>query len=228
MVLISNEKSIITIVDQISQMHERFSKEWIDSRKNAEAYNLKSKQIRHICGTDKGINLDFLKYMNEYCDLLVDVQLDEAYDTLSEFIEITSRIKNPDSRMSKILHYRNNKTENGAVNINKCLNDLLGFRIRMIDFEHSNEMVQSLNKLLEKYNVKVHNSSKNEYKATHIYFSSGNNKYFPWELQIWNRADYDTNIKSHTKHKQDYTKWPEIYKNVQNMKEEEKRCSNIS
>lgn len=208
-------------------MHKKFSDAWISLQKKSNVYNLKRKQIRHICDA-KGIELDFLRYINEYCDLLVDVQLDDAYDTLSEQVEITSRIKNPDSRMSKILHYRNNKQELGAVNINKCLNDLLGFRIWMDDFEHSDEMVHKLNNLLEKYNVKVHNSSKNNYKATHIYFSSGDNKYFPWELQIWNRIDHEKNINSHAQHKQDYTKWPEIYKNVQNMKEEEKKCSNIS
>lgn len=227
MVLISSEQSIIAIVDQISQMHKRFSEAWISSQKSSNVYNLKRKQIRHVCDT-KGVELEFIKYINDYCDLLIEVQLDDAYDTLSEHIEITSRIKNPDSRMSKILHYRHNKQELGAVNINKCLNDLLGFRIWMDDFEHSDEMVCKLNNLLEKYDVKVHNSSKNNYKATHIYFSSGDNKYFPWELQIWNRADHYTNDESHAEHKQDYTKWPGIYKDSQNMKEEEKECTNIS
>ena len=221
MVLISSEQSIITIVDQISHMHRKFSETWIDSQKISNINNLKKKQIRHICDT-KGIELGFLKNVNEYCDLLVNVQLDEAYDKLSEQIQITSRIKNPDSRMSKILHYRNDKKELGAVSINKCLNDLLGFRIWMENFQHGDETVDKLNDLLEKYNVKVHNSTKNSYKATHIYFGGGNNRYFPWELQIWNASDHGTNINSHAEHKQDYTKWPEIYQSVQNMKEEEK------
>lgn len=69
----------------------------------------------------------------------------------------------------------------------------------------------SINEIIEfvhsKYpNLKVIDSSKGEYKATHIYFRDGNYN-FQWELQIWNKCDEVTNIESHRKYKQEYVKW---------------------
>lgn len=49
-------------------------------------------------------------------------------------------------------------------------------------------------------------SSKGEYKATHIYFKLDNYS-FPWELQVWNRHDENSNLISHKKYKQEYTLW---------------------
>lgn len=54
--------------------------------------------------------------------------------------------------------------------------------------------------------LKCINSSKQEYKATHIYFKK-NNYNFQWELQIWNKKDEINNINSHEKYKQEYIKW---------------------
>lgn len=55
-------------------------------------------------------------------------------------------------------------------------------------------------------NLKCIDSSKKEYKATHIYFKQDNFN-FQWELQIWNKIDEVNNIISHEKYKQDYAKW---------------------
>lgn len=67
-----------------------------------------------------------------------------------------------------------------------------------------NEIINLVN---TKYpNLKIIDSSKGEYKATHIYFRDGNYN-FQWELQIWNKSDETTNIESHRKYKQEYIKW---------------------
>ena len=50
------------------------------------------------------------------------------------------------------------------------------------------------------------NSSKDEYRAVHLYFRAGNYA-FPWELQIWNERDANTNLVSHKAYKQDYVIW---------------------
>lgn len=55
-------------------------------------------------------------------------------------------------------------------------------------------------------NLKCINSSKKDYKATHIYFKN-NNFSFQWELQVWNKLDEIKNIQSHEKYKQDYVRW---------------------
>lgn len=49
-------------------------------------------------------------------------------------------------------------------------------------------------------------SSKGEYRATHLYFRDGNYT-FPWELQIWGSCDEKSNLISHKKYKQEYITW---------------------
>ena len=44
--------------------------------------------------------------------------------------------------------------------------------------------------------------------ATHMYFKE-NNYSFQWELQIWDKKHYESNIISHENYKQGYTKWEE-------------------
>ena len=55
--------------------------------------------------------------------------------------------------------------------------------------------------------LKCIKSEKEEYTAIHIYFGNNDNKKFQWELQLWDKKHEQTNLKSHAKHKQDYTKW---------------------
>ena len=72
---------------------------------------------------------------------------------------------------------------------------------------HATSEAIALQRFIAKYpNLKVIDSSKGEYKATHIYFRDGNYN-FQWELQIWNKCDEATNIESHRKYKQEYVKW---------------------
>lgn len=204
-----SDEQWLLITNKINTLHETTSKEWI--KKQESKYNLKSKQVRHICSEKTTIEQYFLDYMNLYCNELMMVQFSDVLMELSSEYNLTTRIKHPDSRISKMLHYRFYKKEQGSVNLNKCLNDLFGLRIIVNDFNHNEENVGHLNKLLEKGNIKVHNSCKHEYKATHLYFNNSNNQFFPWELQIWNSVDFETNMKSHAEHKQGYTKWPVKY-----------------
>ncbi len=103
----------------------------------------------------------------------------------------------------KIENYIKNH-ENGKVPISKCFNDLFGIRIicnKELSFAEVSNLVNT------KYNnLKCIDSSKNEYKATHIYFKKDNYA-FQWELQVWNKQDEANNINSHEKYKQDYVKW---------------------
>ncbi len=116
---------------------------------------------------------------------------------------MNARVKNRNSIEYKIKNYIENH-ENGKITINKCLNDLFGIRIickDQIDFSQINHLVK------EKYDkLKCIDSSKIEYKATHIYFKQSNFE-FQWELQLWNEDDEINNIRSHEKYKQDYVRW---------------------
>lgn len=119
--------------------------------------------------------------------------------------KINTRVKTQNSIEFKTKNYSENH-ENGKVPINKCFNDLFGIRI-ILEQNLKHKDIQSFIKEKHK-DLKCIDSSKKEgnYKATHVYFST-NNYTFPWELQIWNKADEENNLKSHEKYKQDYVKW---------------------
>ena len=116
---------------------------------------------------------------------------------------IDGRVKAQNSIEYKIENYICSH-EGGKIPIKKCFNDLFGVRVIINDdFEHSD-----IKKYVDQNNLgyKCIDSSKNMYKATHIYFERGN-FFFSWELQIWNKKDEETNYKSHKEYKQEYTKW---------------------
>lgn len=211
---------LIELVRDINTLHKNQSIEWFDGIDNA--YNLKRKLIRDIFlvkeDSDqheaKSISTDFLKYLNGYCENLNKILSGPEYDFLAPELLTSTRIKDPDSRVAKLMHYMNGKSEKGKVSINKCLNDLLGFRVWLDNFEHGKLSCSLLKEELKKQGVivRVHDSCKGDYMATHIYFNNENNKFFPWELQIWNYKDHESNIYSHSEHKQGYTKWVKEYK----------------
>lgn len=121
----------------------------------------------------------------------------------SENATVNIRTKAKNSIEFKIENYTRNH-EKGKVSISKCFNDLFGIRIICGEELSFDEILQLIN---TKYNnIKCIDSTKNDYKATHIYFKKDNYA-FQWELQIWNKIDEVNNIISHEKYKQDYVRW---------------------
>lgn len=143
--------------------------------------------------------INYREFINENnIQLVLDFK---QFTTEKSKVNIRTKAKN--SIEYKIKNYMENH-ENGKVPINKCFNDLFGIRIISKDGLTYNEIE---NLITKKYgNVKCINSSKKEYKATHIYFKK-NNFSFQWELQIWNKIDEINNIQSHERYKQDYVRW---------------------
>lgn len=215
-VIVTDINEICESIKDISRLHAIHSESWLKSQ--MDCYNLKSKRITDICDSFKEedlqftyFNQEYISSLNDYCNSLNDVFNSPFYEFLDWPFESRSRIKDPDSRLSKIIHYRLVKNEKGRISINKCLNDLLGFRIIVNGFDHTDESRELLNRKLNELNIKIHNSSKLNYKATHIYFSNGNNKCYPWEMQIWDKNDVKNNLDSHLLHKQGYTNWAENF-----------------
>lgn len=217
---IPERTNLIELIKDINTLHKNQSAEWFS--KIDKTHNLKRKLIRDIfLDTEesdqheaKSISTDFLKYLNGYCENLSKILSEPEYDFMAPDMLTRTRIKDPDSRVAKLMHYMNSKSEKGKVSINKCLNDLLGFRVWLENFEHGDTSCTLLKEELlnQGINVRVHDSCKGDYMATHIYFNNENNIYFPWELQIWNQKDHESNIYSHSEHKQGYTKWVKEYK----------------
>ena len=138
-------------------------------------------------------------FINEnIIQLLMDFK---QFNTDTAKVNIRAKAKN--SIEYKIENYIKNH-ENGEIPINKCFNDLFGIRMICSDEMENKKIIQLIT---NKYkNLKCIDSSKKDYKATHIYFKKDNFS-FQWELQVWNKVDEINNIKSHEKYKQDYVRW---------------------
>ncbi|PJN91001.1 hypothetical protein [Bacillus sp. mrc49] len=206
------------IVLKIHSMHDEFSRKW-KRISRMELLNLNKKQVRHVmCKTiderevfilDNSFYSTVKDYITELEELTIETDLDFTYETF----DLRLRVKQKESIVNKLKYYQVGKDGNGKYAINKCLNDLLGTRIIIDGFDHNceqfNELCNDMSKFIK---IKKTNASKGDYKATHIYFYGESNNYFPWELQIWNPSDTTNNEISHSLHKQEYTKWAEIYK----------------
>lgn len=131
------------------------------------------------------------------------LKLTMSFESLKLSCVVDTRIKARNSIEYKIYRYIQEHSD-GEIPINKCFNDLFGIRI-ICEEKLTNKQVSELIKNKFK-NLKCIDSSKKDYKATHIYFKQDNFN-FQWELQVWNKEDEINNINSHEKYKQDYVKW---------------------
>lgn len=195
----SDYEALKKVIDYIQSKYEEIALRW----KNCEVskFNLKQKRVSDIT-----IGQDIYMSIVAYTQLLNKLSADISVDLSSICSQkVTARVKAPNSIEYKIQNYKGPKHENGEIPINKCLNDLFGVRIILnsqLTFQSIREFV--LGKF--PYVDRCIDSSKGEYKATHIYFKLDNYS-FPWELQVWNRHDENSNLISHKKYKQEYTLW---------------------
>ena len=192
----------------IDQEYSRLSNEW----KEKEIYiqiNQKNKLVKDINKDEKILNsiFNYRLFINKkHLDLKVNL------NQLGLLSEVNSRVKAQNSIEYKIYNYMSDKHEFGKIPLNKCFNDIYGIRIIFINnvkYEDIKEFIE------DKYKgkLKCYDASKGNYKATHIYFKKDNYS-FQWELQIWNKENEKSNIISHEKYKQEYTKWEKKIKNI--------------
>lgn len=176
------------------------SDKWEESNYYAKI-NWKNTLVYELLENEKTLNIifNYREFINENnIKLVMDFK---QFNTDIAKVNIRAKLRN--SIEFKIKNYILNH-ENGEIPINKCLNDLFGIRI-ICKKEISNTQINELIK--NKFpNLKCIDSSKKDYKATHIYFKKDNFS-FPWELQIWNEINEKNNIYSHEKYKQDYVRW---------------------
>lgn len=189
------------LIDFIIGEYSKISEEWKKSPL-FDSINQKDKLVRDINDDNNILNtiLNYRRFINEW-----NIELDPALKYLDLVSDVNSRVKAQNSIEYKISNYMSEKHEFGKVPLNKCFNDLYGIRIifdESIKFEDIKKFID------EKYNraLKCYDASKGDYVATHIYFKSGN-YCFQWELQIWDKEHEESNLISHDKYKQDYTKW---------------------
>ena len=187
------------LIDYVQSVYDEITNIWQEQA--ICKINLKKSQVKDI-----DIDGKIYSTINEYVKLLnkqssiVFIQLPSICSS-----QVTARVKAQNSIELKIQNYKTAKHEFGKVSINKCFNDLFGVRIILKNPLSYDEITAFIKQTYDdKY--KCIDSSKLEYKATHLYFKQGNTN-FQWELQIWNECDRENNLKSHKKYKQEYTTW---------------------
>lgn len=204
---------IVRVIREINELHKKFSSEICDIL----TYNL-SKSVSNVVN-EQGIDKDFQILLNDYKAAL-NLNTISFLEIQNKFPGIRSRAKQGESIREKLIYYKKTH-ENGGIPINKCLNDFLGFRL----------MVSNLSDVYEKIKVddevqeiisRMYPRIDGNYQGLHLYFKNGNNKFFPWELQIWDASHAGENELSHKEHKQKrkYILLPQNYRDGNLEKEE--------
>lgn len=216
---------ITNFIDFVDAKYVDINEEWRAINENI-GINFRRKNVKdvvfHLKEGEYQINSSFFietkKYQNFLSEKFLKGELDQEIENpfSDNFTPALIRTKSHNSIISKVLTYRKRRKEEGAVPINKCLNDLLGYRI-IIPIEYINFDINDLVHNIQLYcdnkcstRCKVRNSSKpagsGVYKALHINLDKDNYS-FPWEVQIWAKQDSESNYLLHEVHKQDYIQW---------------------
>lgn len=214
--------TIETLINELLSLYLTVSEKW---RQNEEylSFNQKRVQVCDVIECLKSVNdiqLEVLK--NQYIDNILKYKgflnyyfLESQtvdFESVFKDLNLSSRVKFTNSIINKLYYYGNQKKEKGKVSLNKCLNDLMGYRIIInqdIDFE---DLFYELNdKYQGEKNIRIIKSFRGDYKAIHLYFKLSN-QFYSWELQIWLKKYERSNLESHKIHKQSYKNWEIFYK----------------
>lgn len=184
-----NVKNVEKLISEINRIHYDFSKDYFDV-KNIEKLNL-SKTINHI-------PVEYiLKYRLNLHESINDYLMNADLNDVNYYY----RVKTSESILDKINRFELNGDK---YPVNNWLNDIFGARVVL-----STSEIKQIEKLLdvwkERYNLKNwYKRDKNGYKGIHLYFKNKSNFYFPWELQIWDKKDVQSNIDNHIKYKRNF------------------------
>ncbi|QTJ33067.1 hypothetical protein B8A39_09410 [Dolosigranulum pigrum] len=192
--------NIVELIRTIDELHIYFNKEVCKDLPSG--INFGKKQVNHLF-ENKNFKNTFFDHLDKYYTRL------RKYTREDKFINIDRdfRIKERESLVYKLEKYYQG-SEKGKIPIQKCINDLLGFRIitdtNLMNSKEFKEICEQLKK--EKVIYFYYVRQDGDYRGIHLYFKGKSNNYLPWELQIWYNEHEDANRRSHATHKQYYLK----------------------
>jgi len=191
---------LIKLIELIQNKYDEINQIWLKNN-NYYPLNMKKYKVDDVYKNKDLLShvLNYRNFVNEYAFYLTTSIQSLKINTI-----VNSRVKALNSIQFKIDNYEKNH-ENGKIPIKKCLNDIFGIRMIFIDELDYNKIINFVKCNYPK--LRCINSDKGEYKAIHIYFGNDNNKNFRWELQLWDKKHEKSNLLSHSKYKQEYTKW---------------------
>lgn len=188
------------LINLIQIKFNDINENWI-KEPNYFPLNMKKKRVDDVY-KDESLLLYVFNYRQFINDNVSDIVNDIQTQKFTNVVN--TRVKASNSIQYKIQNYEYNH-EDGKIALKKCLNDIFG--IRMIFEKDIN--YEEIKGYIEKAfpNLKCIESCRGEYYAIHVYFGNDDNFKFQWELQLWDKKHEKTNLESHAKYKQDYTKW---------------------
>lgn len=202
-------ETLSALLNSVASLYTSVNGEWTRSN-DYSPINLRKRQVADILE-----NVEIWNHIRAYRKFLVRVHLDidaELSKLELDGAKVSSRVKNLNSIQSKLERYNELDSLKGKVAINKCFNDLMGIRIVIDDnFSHGDVIRFFEENVVPRYpKFRLTDSTKNGYVASHIYVQH-DNSLFPWEIQIWIKANEKSNLDSHKLYKQGYTNWEELF-----------------
>jgi Region found in RelA / SpoT proteins len=179
------------LISEINKVDQYYSEEYFETGK-IEKYNLSRTITRVPVDHILKYRLNLHESINDY------LMRGDLVD-----IHYFYRVKTSESIVNKIERFTKH-TDHYPVN--NWLNDIFGCRM-ILDTQDLEEVEDLLDEWQEKYGLKNwYKRNKDGYKGIYIYFKNRSNFYFPWELQLWDKKDVESNIVAHKKHKRDFVK----------------------
>jgi len=176
------------LISEINRLHSEFSKDYFETGK-IEKINL-SRTIRSVPVTHiYNYRLNLHEAINDY---LMNANIEIKY---------FYRVKTRESIDDKIERFSSREDQ---YPVNNWLNDIFGARV-VVSADDLKTIMDLLDNWQDELNLKNwYLRDKQGYRGLHIYFKNKNNFYFPWELQVWDLADMQSNIQNHEKFKRNF------------------------
>ncbi|WP_242384447.1 GTP pyrophosphokinase [Enterococcus faecalis] len=187
----SNIDKVQRLISEINDIHKTYSADYFETGK-VDKYNLSRTISKIPVNHIMNYRLNLHESINDY---LMQANLDD--------IKYFYRVKTSESIDNKIKRYSKQEDQ---YPVNNWLNDIFGCRM-ILSTEELDFIELLLDEWQEKFGLKNwYKRDKQGYKGIHVYFKNKNNFYFPWELQLWDKKNIQTNIESHQKYKREFAK----------------------
>ena len=176
------------LVSEINRLHRDFSKDYFETGR-VEKINLSRTITRVPIPHIYNYRLTLHESINDYL-MTADIDIKYFY-----------RVKTRESIDDKLERF---STREDQYPVNNWLNDIFGARIILTAAE-----ITTIMDLLDGWQDELSLKNwylrhKEGYRGLHIYFKNRSNFYFPWELQVWDIEDIQSNIQNHEKFKRNF------------------------
>lgn len=176
------------LVSEINRLHLEFSNDYFEKGK-IEKVNL-SRTIKNVPAPH------IYKYR-----LILHESVNDYLMTANIDLKYFYRVKTRESIDDKIQRYAIREDQ---YPVNNWLNDIFGCRI-ILNADEIKFTMDLLDDWQEELGLKNwYLRNKEGYRGLHVYFKNRSNFYFPWELQIWDKKDIQSNIENHEKFKRNF------------------------